>query len=68
MTALGIIVSMGVNSSHFEQQGEAYDVRRCDGRILAILFKRLPDGSTFVGFTDVTDQRPLEAALRENAA
>jgi PAS domain-containing protein len=62
------LVSMGVNSSHFEQQGEAYDVRRCDGRILAILFKRLPDGSTFVGFTDVTGQRPLEAALRENAA
>ena len=62
------LVSIGVNASAFEEQGEAYDVQRCDGRILTILFKRLPDGSTFVGFTDVTDQRQLEAALRENAA
>jgi PAS domain-containing protein len=61
-------VSAGVNSSALEPQGEVYEVRRSDGRILARVFKRLPDGSTFVGFSDVTDQRRLEAALHENAA
>ena len=62
------LVSMGIASAAFEQQRDPIEVRRSDGRIISVQFKRLPDGSTFVGFADTTDQSRLEAALHETAA
>ena len=66
--AIWELVSAAVNSPSLETQSPPVDVALNDGRILAIVLARLPDGSTFAGFSDVTDLRRLEFALGERAA
>jgi signal transduction histidine kinase len=39
-----------------------------DARIVAFQSRPLPDGATLIGFSDVTDTRQLEGALREREA
>lgn len=46
----------------------AVEVRASDKRILAHQSRPLPDGATLVSFTDVTDARALERALRDREA
>jgi PAS domain-containing protein len=43
------------------------DIERSDGRTLSLCLARLPDGSTLVTVTDITDQVRLAAALREGS-
>jgi PAS domain-containing protein len=49
------IVSCGVNSATPERFGEWSKTKRADGRTLSLSLSRLPNGSTVVAFTDITD-------------
>jgi signal transduction histidine kinase len=44
------------------------EVTTADKRIVAFHTRPLPDGATLIGFSDVTDTRRLEGALREREA
>ncbi|HEY1749911.1 MAG TPA: PAS-domain containing protein [Caulobacteraceae bacterium] len=44
------------------------EVTTADQRIVAFQSRPLPDGATLIGFSDVTDTRKLEGALREREA
>jgi len=44
------------------------EVVTADRRIVAFQSRPLPDGATLIGFSDVTDTRRLEGALREREA
>lgn len=44
------------------------EVKTSDSRIVAYQSRPLPDGATLIAFTDVTDARRLESALREREA
>ena len=61
------IVSCGVNSATPERFGEWSKTKRADGRTLSLSLSRLPNGSTVVAFTDITDLEEF-AALAEDAA
>jgi len=49
------IVSAGVNSATPECFGEWSKTKRADGRVISLSLSRLPNGTTVVAFTDVTD-------------
>jgi PAS domain-containing protein len=49
------IVSRGINSPSPERFAEWGRARRADGRILSLSLSRLPNGGTFVSFSDLTD-------------
>jgi len=49
------IVSCGVNSANPENFGEWGKTRRADGRVISLSLSRLPNGTTVVAFTDLTD-------------
>ena len=50
-----------------ERFGEWSKTKRADGRTLSLSLSRLPNGSTVVAFTDITDLEEF-AALAEDAA
>jgi PAS domain-containing protein len=49
------IISCGVNSAMPESFGEWGKAKRADGRVISLALSRLPNGSTVVTFTDLTD-------------
>ena len=55
------IVSCGVNSATPECFGEWSKTRRADGRVISLSLSRLPNGTTVVAFTDVTDLEKFTA-------
>jgi PAS domain-containing protein len=61
------IVSCGVNSATPECFGEWSKTRRADGRVISLSLSRLPNGTTVVAFTDITDLERFNA-LNEAAA
>jgi len=61
------IVSCGVNSATPERFGEWSKSRRADGRTISLSLSRLPNGTTVVAFTDITDLEEF-AALAEDAS
>jgi len=61
------IVSAGVNSATPECFGEWSKTRRADGRVISLSLSRLPNGTTVVAFTDITDLEKF-AALEEEVS
>lgn len=59
------IVSCGVNSATPERFGEWSKTKRADGRTISLSLSRLPNGTTVVAFTDITDLEAF-AALAED--
>ena len=55
------IVSCGVNSATPERFGEWSKTKRADGRIISLSLSRLPNGSTVVAFSDITDLERFNA-------
>ncbi|HWY62412.1 MAG TPA: PAS-domain containing protein [Rhizomicrobium sp.] len=49
------IVSWGVNSANPESLSEWGKARRADGRLISLALSRLPNGTTIVTFSDLTD-------------
>jgi PAS domain-containing protein len=54
------IVSRGINSPAPERFAEWGRARRADGKILSLSLSRLPNGGTFVSFSDLTDLEQLD--------
>jgi PAS domain-containing protein len=61
------IVSSGVNSATPERFGEWSKTKRADGRTISLSLSRLPNGTTVVAFTDITDLEEF-AALAEDVS
>jgi PAS domain-containing protein len=59
------IVTSYVTSLAPEFLPRPLDIERSDGKALSLCLARLPDGSTLVTVTDITDQVLLAQALRE---
>jgi PAS domain-containing protein len=59
------IVTSYVTSLAPEFLPRPLDIERSDGKTLSLCLARLPDGSTLVTVTDITDQVRLAQALRE---
>jgi PAS domain-containing protein len=59
------IVSCGVNSATPECFGEWSKTRRADGRVISLSLSRLPNGTTVVAFTDITDLEKFSALDEE---
>ena len=62
------IVSCGVNSATPECFGEWSKTRRADGRVISLSLSRLPNGTTVVSFTDITDLEKFNALDASEAA
>lgn len=62
------IVSCGVNSATPECLGEWSKTRRADGRVISLSLSRLPNGTTVVAFTDITDLEKFSALDATDAA
>jgi PAS domain-containing protein len=59
------IVSCGVNSATPERFGEWSKTKRADGRTISLSLSRLPNGTTVVAFTDITDLEEFTALAEE---
>ena len=59
------IVSCGINSATPECFGEWSKTRRADGRVISLSLSRLPNGTTVVAFTDITDLEKFSALDEE---
>jgi PAS domain-containing protein len=62
------IVSCGVNSATPECFGEWSKTRRADGRVISLSLSRLPNGTTVVAFTDITDLEKFNALNESEVA
>lgn len=59
------MISAGVNAAEPERLGEWGQLARADGRSMTLSMSRMPDGSTLVAFTDITDLERFESMLVE---
>jgi PAS domain-containing protein len=59
------IVSCGVNSATPERFGEWSKTKRADGRTISLSLSRLPNGTTVVAFTDITDLEQFSALAED---
>lgn len=57
------MIAAGVNAGEPERFGEWGQLVRADGRMLTLTLTRLPDGTTLVGFCDLTDLQRFELEL-----
>jgi PAS domain-containing protein len=62
------MIAYGINSAAPEKFSELGKVKRADGRMLFIAMSRLPNGSTVVTFSDLTNLEKFLAAQAEDAA
>ena len=59
------LVSCGVNSATPERFGEWSKTKRADGRTISLSLSRLPNGTTVVAFTDITDLEQFSALAED---
>jgi PAS domain-containing protein len=62
------LVSCGINSATPERFGEWSKTRRADGRAISLSLSRLPNGTTVVAFSDITDLEKFSTLDEDHAA